>query len=154
MLRAAAKIRLIRIMFNRSLNAPAWRTCLFASLIGVTAVVATGLGAPAYAACKWEWLCDGQGGCQHTPICEKLSDDPGAAPEQAAPKPPHALPPIESPRRNADVQCAHVQRQHAKSRKWVWDQVCFCAHPNADVHASQNKAHPAVLPGIKRCGVS
>jgi hypothetical protein len=98
--------------------------------------------------CKWEWLCDGQGNCRQSPICEKLSDDPGAPPAGEPPKPPHALPPLEPTRANAQLQCEHVQRRHAKTGRWAWDQVCFCA--SKDAATIESPMTPLV--GIKRCG--
>jgi hypothetical protein len=107
----------------------------------------TANAAPASNSCKWEWLCDGQSNCKQTPICEKLTDNPGTPPGGDPPKPPHALPPFELPRAHASLKCSHVQRQNAKTQRWFWEQVCYCT----DEAAATKQSIGRPLEGIARC---
>jgi hypothetical protein len=103
--------------------------------------------APASNTCKWEWLCDGQANCKQTPICEKVTDNPGTPPGGEPPKPPHALPPFELPRAHASLKCSHVQRQNPKTQRWFWEQVCYCT--DGATATKQSVGRP--LEGIARC---
>jgi hypothetical protein len=107
--------------------------------------------APVSNTCRWEWLCDGQANCKQTPICEKLTDNPGAAPGGDAPKPPHALPPFELPRAHATLKCSHVQRQNAKTQRWFWEQVCYCTEGRIDGASATKQSIGRPLEGIARC---
>lgn len=98
--------------------------------------------------CVWEWICDGMGSCKQTPICERLTDDPGPPPGGEPPKPPHSLPPAELPRAQAGLKCAHVQRLNPRNMRWVWDQACYCTTGNG-TETKQGFGTP--LTGIGRC---
>jgi hypothetical protein len=98
--------------------------------------------------CVWEWICDGMGGCKQTPICERLTDDPGTPPGGEPPKPPHSLPPSELPRAQSGLKCAHVQRFNPRNMRWVWDQACYCTS-RTGAETKQGAGTP--LSGIGKC---
>ena len=82
---------------------------------------------PAMADCKWEWLCNGEGGCKQLPICDTVTEVPPPAPNDAKPPamPPLALRPGKMPVAMRALTCEHIMRQ-GKSGRWYWDQACFC----------------------------
>lgn len=101
------------------------RPMLVASL--VLAIAAPALPATASAACNWEWLCNGDGACRQTPICDALDETPPPKPEVAAPKPPPMgmRPQQLSQSKGGNVTCEQVMRQ-TTAGNWKWEEACYC----------------------------
>jgi hypothetical protein len=130
---------------NTKTNAPAATKSVAAvgapKAVSNVSATSTSSAAP----CAWEWLCDGLGTCQQTPICRELNSDIGMPPGGVAPKAPHALPPEKAPRQMKGLQCKHVQRQRADTKRWRWEEICYCADRSAAISTS------TLLPGLSQC---
>src|SRR6516162_1041935 len=101
------------------------RPSLIVSL--VIAMSAPLVPATASAVCVWEWLCNGDGACRQTPVCEALDEVPPPKPEVAAPKPPPmGMRPDWLPsQKGGNVVCEQLMRQ-TTAGNWKWEQACYC----------------------------
>jgi hypothetical protein len=84
----------------------------------------------AWAACTWEWLCNGEGVCKQMPVCDSVYEVPPPRPEMKPPEmPPLSMRParvntVGGPMR-ADLRCEHIMRLSPAGR-WTWKEACFC----------------------------
>src|SRR5215831_15832733 len=93
----------------------------------VLAIAAPALPGTASAICMWEWLCNGEGACRQTPVCERLDEVPPPKPNEAAPTPPpmSMRPQQVSTQHGGDVTCEQVMRR-TTAGNWKWEQACYC----------------------------
>ena len=95
-----------------------------AKLLSLSFMLATG---SAFAECHWEWLCNGTGGCQQTPVCDSLYEVPGPHPDTPPPEPPpKSLRPQKIAGTLGPADCDYVMHQDA-SGIWRWDKACYCS---------------------------
>ncbi|HEX9756827.1 MAG TPA: hypothetical protein VGB26_03385 [Nitrospiria bacterium] len=52
------------------------------------------LSNPVFSGCKWEWVCDEDGDCEHQPICDSSIDLAPVEPPEVKPIVPPALEPL------------------------------------------------------------
>ena len=102
-----------------------------------TAAVVAALAAQSctasWAACSWEWLCNGEGACRHMPVCDSVYETPPPRPES---KPPVVPPLSMRPARIAgnarpELSCEHIMRL-GKGGRWSWGEACFCTDRTGD----------------------
>lgn len=99
----------------------------------LAALVASLAALPAAAACKWEWLCNGDGQCKQMPVCDSVYERPPPRPDQAPPaEPPLSMRPFKIAGngnvRSNPLTCEHIMQQ-GKSGRWYWKEACFCSDP-------------------------
>jgi hypothetical protein len=93
--------------------------------------------APAFGACTWEWLCNGEGACKHMPVCDSVHETPPPKPSVQPP----AMPPLSMrPHKlagnlNSALTCEHIMRQ-GRSGRWYWAEACYCQDKAKAIDAS------------------
>jgi hypothetical protein len=90
------------------------------------ALLILGVSFPAFAACRWEWVCDGSGNCENVPICDHSIDVLPPRPPSIEPIAPPSVRPVPTPTVPpvGTQSCTQVQRQDDWGN-WVWDTVCY-----------------------------
>jgi hypothetical protein len=97
--------------------------------LALAAAAACGSCSPALAACRWEWLCNGEGACKQMPACDSVHESP---PES----PPLAMRPAGAANAGGGLACEHVMRL-ARGGRWSWSVACYCTDRSRNPDASR-----------------
>ncbi len=98
---------------------------------------------PAFGACTWEWLCNGDGACKHMPVCDSVYELPPPKPSDAQPP---AMPPLSMrPAKIAGstftaLTCEHIMRQ-GRTGRWYWAEACYCTDKTKAIDPTNPFAH-------------
>jgi len=112
--------------------------------------VACGSCPAALAACRWEWLCNGEGACKLMPACDSVHETPPGPPPLAI------RPAGAAGAGRGGLACEHIMRL-ARDGRWTWSEACYCADKSRNPDASRPFANivrcddragmPPVIPG-------
>ncbi|MCM2326571.1 MAG: hypothetical protein NDI88_01655 [Lysobacter sp.] len=96
----------------------------------------------AWAACSWEWLCNGEGACRHMPVCDSVYETPPPRPESRPPvAPPLAMRPMRAAGQGrTELSCEYIMRL-GKGGRWSWSEACFCTDRTKGPEPSNPFAH-------------
>ena len=102
----------------------------------IVAAIATA-AVPAFGACTWEWLCNGEGACKHMPVCDSVLEMPPPKPSVQPPAmPPLAMRPHKiAGNLNSALTCEHIMRQ-GRSGRWYWAEACYCQDKSKSIDPS------------------
>jgi hypothetical protein len=105
--------------------------------------------APAHAACRWEWFCNGDGSCKQMPLCDSITEKPPPRPDSQPPvMPPISIRPHKVAGPMGSLTCEHTMRQEA-SGKWKWIEMCYCSDTSRAPDPTQPFAHIVRCPGTE-----